>query len=157
MVLSPVFFTLWANHPVADKERWPQCATASLGIPDLSIATALLRQFYRPRGHGGCEANAKHKASAVVVAFLTPETAHSMWCLRGMTRHFNPHAKALTAAIREGQGRHFSEDLGMPESQRRNLPARSGRELLGLDIDAGGRHSPRTLARIIAAERAAGH
>ena len=50
---------------------------------------------------------------------------------------------ALTAAIREGQGKIFSEDLGMLESQQRNLLARPERELLSLNIDAGGRHSRR--------------
>src|SRR6476620_4355273 len=87
-------------------------------------------------GHGGYDADAKVKASAIVVDFLTPETEHSMWYFWGMARNFNPKDKALTAAIREGQGKIFGEDLQMLESQQRNILARPDRKLLSLNIDA---------------------
>ena len=71
-----------------------------------------------------------------------------------MARNFNAKDKALTAAIREGQGRIFSEDLQMLESQQRNILARPERKLLSLNIDAGGMHSRRILDRLIAEEQA---
>jgi len=94
---------------------------------------------------------------AIVVDFLTPETEHSMWYFWGMARNFNPRDKALTAAIREGQGKIFGEDLQMLESQQRNLLARPDRKLLSLNIDAGGVHSRRIIERIVAEEAALSH
>jgi hypothetical protein len=91
--------------------------------------------------------------SSVVVDFITPETDTSIWYFWGMARNFNPKDKALTASIREGQGKIFSEDLEMLESQQRNLLARPERKLLNLNIDAGGVQSRRVLERIIAEER----
>jgi vanillate O-demethylase monooxygenase subunit len=70
-----------------------------------------------------------------------------------MARNFNPKDKALTAAIREGQGKIFGEDLEMLESQQRNLLARPDRKLLSLNIDAGGMQSRRILERLIAEEQ----
>ena len=107
-------------------------------------------------GHGGHEADPKVKASSIVVDFITPETETSIWYFWGMARNFNPHDRALTAAIREGQGRIFGEDLQMLEAQQRNLLAQPARQLLKLNIDSGGVQSRRVLDRIIAAETAAG-
>jgi vanillate O-demethylase monooxygenase subunit len=106
-------------------------------------------------GHGGYDADPKVKASSIVVDFITPETDTSIWYFWGMARNFSPHDKALTAAIREGQGRIFSEDLEMLESQQRNLLAHPARQLLKLNIDSGGVQSRRVLDRIIAAEQGA--
>jgi vanillate O-demethylase monooxygenase subunit len=78
-----------------------------------------------------------------------------MWYFWGMARNFNPHDKALTASIREGQGKIFSEDLEMLESQQRNVAAHPERALLKLNIDAGGVQSRRVLERIVAAEQGA--
>jgi hypothetical protein len=55
-----------------------------------------------------------------------------------MARRFRPQDKALTMAIREGQGKIFAEDLQMLESQQRNLLERPERRLLMLNIDLGG-------------------
>jgi vanillate O-demethylase monooxygenase subunit len=70
-----------------------------------------------------------------------------------MARNFNPQDEALTASIREGQGKIFSEDLNMLEQQQKNLLANPQRNLLKLNIDAGGVQSRRVLERIIARER----
>jgi len=72
-----------------------------------------------------------------------------------MARNFNPRDKALTAAIREGQGKIFSEDLEMLERQQANLQHWPERRLLKLNIDAGGVWARRVLDRLIAAEQAA--
>jgi vanillate monooxygenase len=74
-------------------------------------------------GHGGYDAPADKKASSIVVDFITPETDTSIWYFWGMTRNFNVKDKALTAAIREGQGKIFTEDLEMLERQQKNLLA----------------------------------
>jgi vanillate O-demethylase monooxygenase subunit len=61
----------------------------------------------------------------------------------------------LTASIREGQGKIFSEDLQMLELQQKNLLAHPERGLLMLNIDAGGVQARKILERLVAAERAA--
>jgi vanillate O-demethylase monooxygenase subunit len=104
-------------------------------------------------GKGGYHAEPRYKASSIVVDFLTPETETTMWYFWGMARNFNPKDKALTATIREGQGKIFSEDLAVLESQQRNLSLNPQRKLLNLNIDAGGVQSRRVLDRIVAQEQ----
>jgi vanillate monooxygenase len=105
-------------------------------------------------GKGGYKANAKDKVSSVVVDFLTPETETSMWYFWGMARNFNPKDKALTAQIREGQGKVFAEDTAVLEAQQRNLLQYPERKLLMLNIDAGGVQSRKILDRLVAQEQA---
>jgi vanillate O-demethylase monooxygenase subunit len=62
----------------------------------------------------------------------------------------------LTAQIREGQGKIFSEDLQMLEQQQKNLLAWPDRPLLKLNIDAGGVQSRKVIDRLLAAERGVG-
>ena len=88
-----------------------------------------------------------------MVDFITPESETPIWYFWGMARNFNPRDKALTASIREGQGKIFSEDLEMLERQQRNHLAWPGRRLLKLNIDAGGVHARRVLDRVIATEQ----
>ena len=71
-----------------------------------------------------------------------------------MSGDFNTMNPALTASIREGQGKIFSEDLEMLERQQQNLLAHPTRNLLKLNIDAGGVQSRKILERLIAKERA---
>ncbi len=71
-----------------------------------------------------------------------------------MARNFNPADEQLTATIREGQRKIFSEDLEMLERQQQNLLQHPQRNLLKLNIDAGGVQSRKILERLIAAERA---
>ena len=103
-------------------------------------------------GKGGYDAAPEHKAYSVVVDFITPETETSIHYFWGMARKFNPKDKALTASIREGQGKIFSEDLAMLELQQKNLLAHPQRKLLMLNIDAGGVQSRKILERLIAEE-----
>ncbi|TDG07011.1 aromatic ring-hydroxylating dioxygenase subunit alpha [Paraburkholderia guartelaensis] len=104
-------------------------------------------------GKGGYDADARDKASSIVVDFITPETETSIWYFWGMARNFAAHDHALTETIRAGQGKIFSEDLEMLESQQRNLLTWPERRILSLNIDAGGVQSRRVLDRLIAAER----
>jgi vanillate O-demethylase monooxygenase subunit len=72
-----------------------------------------------------------------------------------MARSFNPQDQALTDSIREGQGTIFSEDLEMLERQQRNLLDNPQRQLLKLNIDAGGVQARRVIDRMLAAEQLA--
>ena len=92
----------------------------------------------------------------MVVDFITPETETSMWYFWGMARKFKPQDAALTDSIREGQGKIFSEDLDMLERQQKNLSAHPTRELLKLNIDAGGVQSRRVIERLLAQEAGVG-
>jgi vanillate monooxygenase len=151
-VMAPPFWrmALRGNHLADDVlvDRWQICrfTPPSHVMIEVGVAHA---------GHGGYDADSRHKVSAIVVDFITPETETSIWYFWGMARNFNPRDKTLTATIREGQGRIFAEDLQMLESQQRNLLANPGRSLLNLNIDAGGMHSRRILERIIAQEQVA--
>ncbi|MNN35879.1 Toluene-4-sulfonate monooxygenase system iron-sulfur subunit TsaM1 [compost metagenome] len=89
-----------------------------------------------------------------MVDFITPETDTSIWYFWGMARNFAAHDQALTASIREGQGKIFSEDLEMLERQQQNLLAYPERNLLKLNIDAGGVQARKVLERLIAKEHA---
>ena len=105
-------------------------------------------------GKGGYDAPPEHKAYSIVVDFITPETETSIWYFWGMTRKFNPKDQALTATIREGQSKIFSEDLEMLQCQQQNLLDHPDRALLKLNIDAGGVQSRKILDRIMAEEQA---
>jgi vanillate O-demethylase monooxygenase subunit len=150
-VMPPPFWrmALRANHLADDVpvDRWQICrfTPPSDVLIEVGVAHA---------GKGGYSADAAHKVSSVVIDFITPETETSIWYFWGMARNFNAHDKALTASIREGQGKIFSEDLAMLEGQQRNLLARSDRALLKLNIDSGGVQSRRVIDRILAEEQA---
>jgi vanillate O-demethylase monooxygenase subunit len=88
----------------------------------------------------------------VVVDFITPETDSTIHYFWGMVRQFKPEDTALTAQIRDGQGKIFSEDLEMLERQQRNLDENPERKLKVLSIDAGGVMSRRVIDRLLAAE-----
>ena len=103
-------------------------------------------------GKGGYHADAKDKVYSIVVDFCTPETETSMWYFWGMARNFNPRDETLTATIREGQAKVFSEDLAVLEAQQENIAQYPDRRLLMLNIDAGGVQSRRILDRLIAQE-----
>jgi vanillate O-demethylase monooxygenase subunit len=149
-VMAPPFWrmALRGNHLADDVpvDRWQICrfTPPSHVMIEVGVAHA---------GKGGYHADSAHKVSSVVVDFITPETGTSIWYFWGMARNFNPSDKALTATIREGQAKIFAEDLGMLEAQQRNLTAHPDRNLLKLNIDAGGVHSRRVLERIVAAEQ----
>jgi vanillate O-demethylase monooxygenase subunit len=128
-------------------DRWQICRFSPPSHVLIEVGVALA-------GKGGYAAEPQHKASSIVVDFITPETDTSIWYFWGMARNFNPHDEALTASIREGQGKIFSEDLDMLEQQQQNLLANPHRNLLKLNIDAGGVQSRRVLERLIAQEQA---
>lgn len=104
-------------------------------------------------GHGGYNAPDDKKVYAIVVDFITPETEDSHWYFWGMARKFNPQDEALTEQIREGQGKIFSEDLGMLENQHANLRHWPNRELLKLNIDSGGVQARRIIDRWLSNEQ----
>ncbi len=126
-------------------DRWQVCHFTPPSQVLIEVGVALA-------GHGGVEAPAAVKASAIVVDFITPETDTSIWYFWGLARHFKPHDPSLTTQIRDGQGRIFAEDRALLELQQRNLLAHPQRELLKLNIDTGGVQARRILERLVAAE-----
>ena len=127
-------------------DRWQICRFTPPSHVMIEVGVALA-------GQGGYNAPENVKASSVVVDFITPETETSIWYHWGMARKFKPNDAELTATIREGQGKIFGEDLEMLQLQQKNLLAYPTRELLKLNIDAGGVQSRRVLERLIAQEQ----
>lgn len=129
-------------------DRWQICrfTPPSHVIIEVGVAHA---------GHGGYDAPVEHKVYSRVIDFITPETDTSMHYFWGMARKFKPEDAALTAQIREGQGKIFSEDLEMLERQQKNLSAFPERALLKLNIDTGGVQSRKVIDRLIAQEKGA--
>ena len=141
---------LRGNHLPDDQpvDRWQICRFTPPSHVMIEVGVALA-------GHGGYDAPADKKASSIVVDFITPETDTSIWYFWGMARNFNAKDKALTAQIREGQGKIFSEDLEILERQQRNLLQWPERKVLSLNIDAGGGQARQGIDRLVAAERGA--
>jgi len=127
-------------------DRWQICHFTPPSHVMIEVGVALA-------GRGGHEAPPEAKASSIVVDFITPETETSIWYFWGMARNFKPDDAELTASIREGQGKIFGEDLQMLERQQANLLAHPERQLLKLNIDAGGVQSRRVLERWLAQEQ----
>ncbi|MBR9910128.1 MAG: aromatic ring-hydroxylating dioxygenase subunit alpha [Gammaproteobacteria bacterium] len=148
-IMAPPFWqmALEANDLASDVpvDRWQICrfTPPSHVMIEVGVAHA---------GHGGYDADHKHKASSVVVDFITPETDTSIWYFWGMARDFKPGDAELTASIREGQGKIFAEDQEMLERQQQNLLAWPERRLMKLNIDAGGQQSRRIINKLIKAE-----
>lgn len=103
-------------------------------------------------GQGGYDAPHEKKVFSVVTDFITPESDKSMWYFWGMARKFRPHDVDLTATIHEGQGKIFSEDLELLERQQKNLDAYPDRQLLKLNIDAGGVQARKIIEDLTARE-----
>ncbi|MFN4005671.1 MAG: Rieske 2Fe-2S domain-containing protein [Hylemonella sp.] len=129
-------------------DRWQICRYTPPSHVIIEVGVAL-------QGHGGYDAPNDKKVYAKVIDFITPETETSIHYFWGMARKFNPTDKALTAAIREGQGKIFAEDLEMLERQQQNLLAYPEKKLLMLNIDAGGVQARKIIDRLVAAEQAA--
>lgn len=129
-------------------DRWQICRFAPPSHIMIDVGVALA-------GKGGFDAPSQDKVYGVVVDFITPETEASHWYFWGMARMFKPNDAALTASIREGQGKIFSEDLQILERQQQNLLDHPERQLLKLNIDAGGVQSRRVIERKLAEESGA--
>jgi vanillate O-demethylase monooxygenase subunit len=129
-------------------DRWQICRFVPPSHVMIEVGVALA-------GQGGYEAPADKKTYSIVVDFITPETETSMWYFWGMARNFRAQDKALTAQIREGQGKIFAEDLEMLERQQANLTRWPERRLLMLNIDAGGVQARKVIDKLVATEQAA--
>jgi len=129
-------------------DRWQICHFTPPSHVMIEVGVALA-------GHGGYDAPSEVKASSIVVDFITPESDTSHWYFWGMARNFKAHDAALTATLREGQGKVFAEDQQVLERQQANLLRWPDRKLLMLNIDSGGVQSRKVLDRFIAAQRTA--
>jgi vanillate O-demethylase monooxygenase subunit len=150
-IMAPPFWRMaLRGNGLADDvsvDRWQICrfSPPSHVMIEVGVAHA---------GKGGVNADAAYKASSIVVDFITPETETSHWYFWGMARNFKPDDVDLTASIREGQGKVFSEDRAMLELQQANINAHPTRKLLMLNIDAGGVQSRRVLDKWLSKEQA---
>lgn len=131
----------------ATVDRWQVCRFALPSHVMIEVGVALA-------GQGGYHADDGVKASSIVVDFITPETETSHWYFWGMARRFAVDDNDLTASIRDGQAKIFSEDLEILERQQQNLSRHPARRLLKLNIDAGGVRSRMMIDKAIAAEQA---
>lgn len=150
-VLAPPFWkmALRSNSLPDDVpvDRWQICRFSPPSHVMIDVGVALA-------GHGGYSAPASSKVSSVVVDFITPETDSSIWYFWGMARSFRPQDKELTDRIRDGQGKIFSEDLEMLERQQSNLKEWPGKDVLKLNIDAGGVMARKVIERLLTQESA---
>lgn len=131
--------------PEATVDRWQRCRFVPPSNVFIDVGVALA-------GCGGIDAPAAAKTSGVVVDLITPETETSMWYFWGLARDFRPDDAALTASIRDAQGRIFQEDIELLEAQQRNLSAQPQRKLLSLNTDLGGVQARRVIERLVVAE-----
>jgi vanillate O-demethylase monooxygenase subunit len=129
-------------------DRWQICRFSPPSHVMIEVGVALA-------GHGGYEAPKEKKVYSIVVDFITPETETSMWYFWGMARNFRAEDRALTAQIRDGQGKIFAEDLEILERQQANLLKWPQRDLLKLNIDAGGVQARKVIERLVESERSA--
>lgn len=137
-----------AAHDVAC-DRWQIChfLPPSQVMIEVGVAHA---------GTGGKDADEKHRASGVVVDFITPESEHSCHYFWGMARNFNIHSNRLSTQMLEAQGRVFEEDRVVLEQQQANLLKHPDRRLMTLNIDSGGRHARNMIDKMISAEASTG-
>lgn len=149
-ILAPPFWAAALKYnglpEDAPVDRWQICRFTPPSHIMIDVGVALA-------GKGGIDAPQEFKAASTVVDFITPETETSIWYFWGMARSFKPEDAELTAKIREGQGKIFSEDLEVLERQQRNLSRFPDRKLLKLNIDAGGVQARRILDRVIQREQ----
>jgi len=148
-VQAPPFWQMaLRSHRLPDDQpvdRWQICRFTPPSHVMIEVGVALA-------GRGGYQAPPSDKVSSIVVDFITPERDTSIWYFWGMTRNFRPEDRALTAQIREGQGKIFSEDREVLERQQQNLLRYPDRKLLKLNIDAGGVRARKVIDRRLAAE-----
>ena len=127
----------WLTHSFGDPVEFPSCSNEN----------AVLRRFLAKRPVNNQPEQPGERDVAISIPYSkskSPETYNFL----------NGHAKqALTESIREGQGKIFSEDLEMLERQQQNLLAQPQRNLLKLNIDAGGVQSRKIIERLIALEQ----
>lgn len=148
-IIAPPFWKMALRGNDLDEDslvdRWQICRFTPPSHVLIEVGVAL-------EGKGGVNAAPEHKASSIVVDFITPETETSIWYFWGMARNFKPGDQTLTDTIREGQGKIFSEDLDMLEQQQKNLLLYPERALLKLNIDSGGVQSRRVIDHLLAVE-----
>jgi vanillate O-demethylase monooxygenase subunit len=113
-------------------DRWQICRFTPPSHVMIEVGVALA-------GQGGYEAPAEVKGLQHRGGLHHARDRDLDVVLLGHGAQLPPQDKALTAQIREGQGKIFAEDLEMLERQQKQ-PAAPGpsADLLMLNIDAGG-------------------
>jgi vanillate O-demethylase monooxygenase subunit len=117
-IMAPPFWRMaLRGNGLADDvpvDRWQICrfTPPSHVLIEVGVAHAGKAATTRARAQG----------ASIVVDFITPQPTPRSGT-SGAWHATSPHDEALTANIREGQGKIFSEDLEMLERQQQNLLA----------------------------------
>jgi len=122
-------------------DRWQICqfVPPSNVFIDVGVAVA---------GTGAPQGDRSQGITGMVVDLITPETGTTCWYFWGMARNFNIHDQQLTETIKKNQGAVFAEDEVVLAAQQRNILRNPQRRLINLDIDRGGSHVRRIIARL---------
>lgn len=148
-VIAPPFWQAAMRQqyldPNAEVDRWQVCRFVEPSNIHIDVGVALA-------GKGGINAPLEQKVRAVVSDFITPETEKSHFYFWGMARSWALDDPEVTEKIKHGQRGIFSEDLEILESQQRSLNENAGRQLLMLDIDAGGAQARKLIKKRIEQE-----
>ena len=137
----------WANmiHTTAPCDRWQICRFVPPANVFIDVGVALA-------GTGAPQGDRSKGITRLVVDLITPETETSCWYFWGMARNFNIDDAKLTEDLRKNQGAVFAEDEAVLELQQRNVLRNPDKRLVNLDIDRGGSHVRRIIARLCQAE-----
>jgi len=127
-------------------DRWQVCRFSPPSHVMIEAGVALA-------GYGARQAPPEARVSSMVVDFITPENADSIWYFWGMARDYRPDDHALTERIKEGQGRIFGQDIQVLERQQANLTRWPQRRLMSLNIDSGSVMARRIIDRFVSAEQ----
>lgn len=121
-------------------DRWQICkfSPPSHVIIDVGVAVA---------GKGGPNAESRFKVNSYVIDFITPETEHTHWYFWGSASQRDVGRAEQIAARKDAQGQVFAEDREVLERQQQSLLAFPRRDVLRLNIDAGGVHARKIIER----------
>jgi len=137
----------WADMIRTDEpcDRWQICRFVPPTSVLIDVGVALA-------GTGAPQGNRARGITGLVVDLITPETETSCWYFWGMARNFRIDDAALTEQIRKNQGAVFAEDEVVLAAQQESLLRHPERRLVNLDIDRGGSHVRKVVARLAQAE-----
>jgi vanillate O-demethylase monooxygenase subunit len=132
----------WRNFLKRDGavDRWQICRFALPAHVTIDVGVALAETGAR---HGDYSQGVR----GMVVDALAPAGEDSCWYFWGMARNFDIADHNLTQELKASQGEVFREDVVVLEAQQTSIRRNPGARLVVLNIDAGGAHARRLIAR----------
>ena len=137
----------WAEMIDTDEpcDRWQICRFVPPANVLIDVGVAVT-------GTGAPQGDRSRGITGLVVDLITPETENSCWYFWGMARNFNIGDPVLTEQIKKNQGAVFAEDEVILAAQQNSIGRFPERRLVNLDIDRGGSHVRKVIARLCQAE-----